>query len=116
MAATAGKENEAPRGVFYKTDEELLAEITRFLSTVRKNRGATEWQIMHVVQRRPFVTALKEAREDTECELFRSHKEQLRFFLGLRRYAVCPVVKKLLNEGYSVAEIADALTMPQDQS
>jgi predicted transcriptional regulator len=99
-------------GIFYKTDDAFFSEVTRFLSTRRKNRGATEWQIHHVVQSRPFVTALEDSRKGKDSDYFRSHKEQLRFHTGLRRHAVFPVVKKLLNEGYTVAEISDALTLP----
>lgn len=112
MTATAKKEDEFQPGIFYKTEDDLHNEITRFLRTRRKNKGATEWQIAHVANRRPFVTALQEVREDDSSGKFNSKLEAIQFFTGLRRHAVFPVVKKLLAEGYTVAEIADALTLP----
>lgn len=111
MTQAIKKDTELQGGIFYKTEDAMCDEIMRFLDT-RRNRGATEWQTHHVVFNRPFVTALEQVRASGESEKFRTKKEQLRFFTGLRRSAVFPVVKKLLNEGYSVAEVSDALTLP----
>jgi hypothetical protein len=112
MVQAAKKDDEFRGGIFYKTEEDLFTEITRFLKTRRKNRGATKWQIVHVANNRPFVEALQDARQGVDTDYFRTAKEQIRFHMGLRRAAVFPVVKKLLTEGYSIAEISDALTLP----
>lgn len=99
-------------GWMYPKEENFRDEVLRFLGTRRQNRGATEWQIHRVATARPFAAAMEQARADVDTEYFRSHKEQMRFYASLRRDAVFPVVKKLLNEGYTVAEISDALTIP----
>lgn len=112
MTKRAKEKEEFQGGIFYKTEDQLVDEVKRFLGTRRNNRGATEWQIHQVAQSRPFVTALEQVRQGDESDKFRSKQEKLRYFAGLRRHAIFPVVKKLLNEGYTVAEIADALTLP----
>jgi hypothetical protein len=88
----------------YPTEDSFIEEASRFLGTRPKNCGATERQIAQVANTTVFTKA------KTEVDADPSHtKGDRAFFASLRREAMLPTIKSLLNQGYSVRGIADAL-------